>query len=103
MFGQYFGRNKPIYKNIKFNVYQTPNFEVYYYLKNDSLLNVISLSAEKWYDRHYQVFKDSIETRNPILLYNDHADFQQTTAISGRIGVGTGGVTEVLKKGWYFL
>jgi len=97
-FAQYFGQNKPIYKNIKFNVYQTPNFEIYYYLKNDSLLNCISLSAEKWYDRHYQVFRDSIVKRNPIILYNDHADFQQTTAISGTVGIGTGGVTEALKN-----
>ncbi|MGD9978671.1 MAG: hypothetical protein AB7S54_12150, partial [Bacteroidales bacterium] len=56
---QYFGKNKPIYKNFKYNVYQTPNFEIYNYLKNDSLLNKLSFSAEKWYDRHYQVFRDS--------------------------------------------
>ena len=95
---QYFGRNKPIYKNFKFDVYQTPNYEIYHYLQNDSLRDVIALSAEKWYDRHYQVFRDSIKKRNPILFYNNHADFQQTTAISGSIGVGTGGVTEALKN-----
>lgn len=95
---QYFGQNKPIYKNFRFQVYQTPNFEIYHYLKNDSLLNVLALSAEKWYDRHYQVFRDSITKRNPIILYNDHADFQQTTAISGPVSVGTGGVTEALKN-----
>ncbi|QKG80179.1 basic secretory protein-like protein [Tenuifilum thalassicum] len=95
---QYFGKNKPIYKNFKFDVYQTPNFEIYYYLKNDSLLNTLALTAEKWYDRHYQVFRDSIEERNPIILYDNHADFQQTTAISGTIGIGTGGVTEALKN-----
>ncbi|BDX38956.1 peptidase S9 [Tenuifilaceae bacterium CYCD] len=95
---QYFGRNKPIYKRFKFDVYQTPNFEIYHYLKNDSLLNKLSLSAEKWYDRHYQVFRDSIDKRNPILIYDNHADFQQTTAISESIGVGTGGVTEALKN-----
>lgn len=95
---QYFGRNKPIYKNFRFDVYQTPNFEIYHYLKNDSLLNKMALSSEKWYDRHYQVFRDSIEKRNPILVYNNHADFQQTTAISSTVGVGTGGVTEALKN-----
>ena len=95
---QYFGRNKPIYKKFKFDVYQTPNFEIYHYLKNDTVLKYLSLTAEKWYDRHYQVFRDSIEERNPILIYENHADFQQTTAISGTIGVGTGGVTEALKN-----
>ncbi len=95
---QYFGRNKPIYKNFKFKVYQTPNFEIYHYLNNDSLLNHMAMSAEKWYDRHYQVFRDSIVKRNPILIYDNHADFQQTTAISSTVDVGTGGVTEALKN-----
>lgn len=95
---QYFGRNKPIYKNIKFEVYRTQNFEIYHYFKNDSLLNKVALSSEKWYNRHYQIFKDSIRERNPILVYTNHADFQQTTAISSSVGVGTGGVTESLKN-----
>lgn len=95
---QYFGRNKPIYKNFKYRVYQTPDFDIYNYLNNDSVLNKLALSAEKWYNRHYQVFKDSIKTRNPIIVYNNHADFQQTTAISGSIDIGTGGVTEALKN-----
>lgn len=95
---QYFGRNKPLYKNIKFEVYQTPNFDIYHYFKNDSLLNRFSLSAEKWYDRHYQIFKDSLIDKNPILVYNNHADFQQTTAITSSVSVGTGGVTESLKN-----
>lgn len=95
---QYFGRNKPIYKNIKFSVYETPNFEVYHYLNNDTTLRRLSLSAEKWYHRHYQIFKDSIIGKNPILLYNNHADFQQTTAITSSISIGTGGVTESLKN-----
>lgn len=95
---QYFGRNKPIYKNIKFDVYQTPNFLIYHYFDNDSLLNVVAQSAEKWYGRHYQIFGDSIRQLNPILVYNNHADFQQTTAIQNAVGIGTGGVTEALKN-----
>ena len=95
---QYFGRNKPIYKRFNYNVYQTPNFEIYNYFKNDSLLNKLSQTAEKWYWIHYQVFKDSIKQRNPIIIYPNQGDFQQTTAISGEIGIGTGGVTEALKN-----
>jgi len=47
---------------------------------------------------HYQVFRDSIKHRNPLLIYPNQGDFQQTTAISGEIGIGTGGVTEALKN-----
>src|SRR5437667_2736908 len=35
--------------------------------------------------------------RKPILLYASHSDFQQTNAIGGDIGEGTGGVTEFFK------
>ena len=35
---QYFGRNKPNYETFEFEVYQTPHFEIYHYLKNPELL-----------------------------------------------------------------
>jgi len=95
---QYFGSNKPLYKRFNYNVYQTPNFEIYNYFKNDTILNKISQTAEKWYWMHYQVFRDSIKERNPLIIYPNQGDFQQTTAISGEIGIGTGGVTEALKN-----
>ncbi len=95
---QYFGGNKPLYKRFDYNVYQTPNFEIYNYFQNDSLLNKLSQTAEKWYWMHYQVFRDSIKEKNPLIIYPNQGDFQQTTAISGEIGIGTGGVTEALKN-----
>ena len=96
---QYFGgRNKVEYKTFNYKVYRTPHFEIYHYFNNDSVLNAIAIDAEKWYQRHLMIFKDTFKKPNPIIIYADHADFQQTTAISGIIGVGTGGVTEALKN-----
>jgi len=95
---QYFGQNKVRYKNLKFKVYRTPHFEIYYYLKNDSMLKRFGQEAELWYTIHQQVFRDTFKKPNPIILYANHPDFQQTTAIDGDIDVGTGGVTEGLKN-----
>ncbi|MDN3546779.1 tolB protein precursor [Mucilaginibacter aquaedulcis] len=95
---QYFGQNKVRYKNLKFNVYKTPHFEIYYYLKNDSMVKRFAQESELWYTLHQQIFRDTFKTANPIILYANHPDFQQTTAIDGEIGVGTGGVTEGLKN-----
>ncbi len=95
---QYFGQNKPIYKKFKYDVYQTPHFEIYHYFKNDTLINRLAQASDKWYNMHFQVFRDSIKDKNPILFYANQADFQQTTAIQGSIGIGTGGVTEALKN-----
>ena len=95
---QYFGQNKVRYKNLKFEVYQTPHFELYYYTQNDSLIKNFAKESEAWYALHQQVFRDTFKRPNPVILYSNAPDFQQTTAISGEIGVGTGGVTEGLKN-----
>ena len=96
--GQYFGRNKVQYKALDFQVLQTPNFEIYHYFDCDSLVNHLATRCEQWYTLHQQSLKDTIHFKNPIIFYENHGDFQQTTAISSLIGVGTGGVTESLKN-----
>ncbi len=95
---QYFGQNKMRYKKLDFKVYETPHFNLYYYLKNDSMMNWLAKESEVWYELHQQVFQDTFFRKNPIIFYNNHPEFQQTTAISGEIGVGTGGVTEAFKQ-----
>ncbi|RFZ94241.1 tolB protein precursor [Mucilaginibacter conchicola] len=95
---QYFGQNKVRYKKLDFKVYKTPHFEIYYYMKNDSLIKRFAQESELWYTLHQQIFRDTFNKPNPIILYANHPDFQQTTAIDGEIGVGTGGVTEGLKN-----
>lgn len=95
---QYFGRNKVNYEAFDFKVQRTPHYDIYNYLENDEYLRTFSTWAEAWYRLHQRVLRDTFTQHNPILLYNDHADFQQTNAITGQIGVGTGGVTEALKN-----
>src|SRR5690606_10287501 len=95
---QYFGQNKMRYKKLDFKVYDTPHFNIYYYLQNDSMMNWLAKESEVWYELHQQVFQDTFSRKNPIILYNNHPEFQQTTAISGEISVGTGGVTEAFKQ-----
>ncbi len=95
---QYFGQNKVRYKNLDFKVFETPHFELYYYTKNDSLVKAFAKESEAWYSMHQQIFKDTFNRKNPIILYGNSPEFQQTTALSGEIGVGTGGVTESLKN-----
>ncbi|RZK48441.1 MAG: tolB protein precursor [Pedobacter sp.] len=95
---QYFGQNRVRYKNADFKVLQTPHFEIYYYLKNEKLLKKIAQDAETWYKMHQEIFRDTFLKKNPIILYNNHPDFQQTTALMGEVGVGTGGVTEAFKN-----
>jgi len=94
---QYFGQNKMRYKQLDFKVYETPHFKLHYYLENDSMVRRLAKESEVWYELHQQVFRDTFLRKNPIILYANHPEFQQTTTVQGEIGVGTGGVTEAFK------
>lgn len=100
VFSQGFGRNKPNYQTFNFKVKESPHFKVHYYLDDDSVANALVKQSERWYLLHQLIFQDTFpsDNKNPIIFYNNHADFQQTTAIMGSIGVGTGGVTEGLRN-----
>ena len=95
---QYFGRNKPRYQTFDFKVKQTDNFDIYYYMKNKEAIDWMAQESELWYDFFSDILFHEIPFNNPVIFYDNHADFQQTNAISGGIGVGTGGVTEGLKN-----
>jgi Tol biopolymer transport system component len=94
---QYFGQNKVQYKTFDFRVVQTEHFEVYYYPTERAAALDASRMAERWYARLSRVLRHEFRGRKPIILYASHSDFQQTNAISGDIGEGTGGVTEFFK------
>jgi Tol biopolymer transport system component len=94
---QYFGQNKVNYEKYQFKIYETPHFQIYNYLDDEEPIERLGRQSEQWYGRHFSIFRDTV-TRNPLIIYNNHPDFQQTTVISGQVGVGTGGVTEALRK-----
>jgi hypothetical protein len=54
--------------------------------------------AERWYARLGGVLGHEILSRQPVVLYADHADFQQTNVIDGMIDESTGGVTEGMQR-----
>jgi Tol biopolymer transport system component len=95
---QYFGRNKPRYQKQDFKVTNTPHFEIYEYLDNPEKKRELAEAAEMWYTMHQAVLHDTFTRLNPMVIYNDHAGFQQTNVIQGDISVGTGGVTEGLRN-----
>lgn len=91
---QYFGQNKPRNKSNSFKVLQSTHFQLYNYLDQPEKAQDFIKNSEYWYKLHQEVFKLSFIKPNPIILYNTHPDFQETTTIGGEIGEGTGGVTE---------
>ena len=95
---QYFGRNKVQYKEFKFEVLKTEHFDVYFYEEERESAARVGRMAERWYARLSSVFEHQLRTRQPLVLYASHPDFEQTNVVGGMIGEGTGGVTEGLKR-----
>ncbi|MFP3941202.1 MAG: BamA/TamA family outer membrane protein [Thermoanaerobaculia bacterium] len=94
---QYFGRNKVLWEDFPFHRLETENFEIYYYPEDNPAIREVAALAEQWYDRLSEAFGHELSGKKPLILYNTHADFQQTTVTTGLIGEGTGGFTEPLR------
>ncbi|MCY4418687.1 MAG: tolB protein precursor [Cytophagales bacterium] len=97
VFGQYFGKNKVAYKEFDFKILSSPHFNLYHYT-DDSVARMWLGKAEKWHNLHSRVLRDTLKKKNPLIIYENHADFQQTTVFDFTINVGTGGITEGLKN-----
>ena len=93
---QYFGRNKVQYETFDFRILKTPHFDIHFYPEEGPAVEDAARMAERWYERFARLFQHEFEKPKPIILYADHADFQQTNTLSGRLSEGTGGVTESL-------
>jgi hypothetical protein len=91
---QYFGRNKVQYEKFDFQVMTTEHFKIFFYPRTSQSVYDAANMLERWYDRHAKVFGIAISGKQPVILYANHSDFQQTNIINELIPQGTGGVTE---------
>src|SRR3990170_8952781 len=95
---QYFGRNKVQYEKFDFKVLTTEHFDIYYYPEEEAAVQLAARLAERWYARLSKVLRHELSGRQPLILYAAHPHFQQTNALPGEVGEGTGGVTEMYKR-----
>ncbi len=95
---QYFGQNKPRYKTFDFRVAQSSHFELYHYFDNLEIATHILQIAEKWHQKYESSLGYPLKKINPIILYNNSIDFQETRAVNSGIAEGTSGITESFKN-----
>ncbi len=95
---QYFGQNKVQYETFKFKIMHTEHFDIYFYPEKREAAFQAAQMAERWYARLSRIFNHQLRGRQPLILYASSPDFQQTSAIPGILGEGTGGVTEMFKR-----
>jgi len=95
---QYFGQNKVRYEAYDFKVLKTEHFSIHYYEEEAEAAAQVGRMAERWYWRLSRILQHELTPDQPIILYASPPAFRGTTAISGEIGEGTGGVTEGLRR-----
>jgi len=96
--GQYFGKNRVQYEEFDFKTLETEHFIFHFYPEEEAAIRDVARMAERWYDRHTEIFLHRFEEKKPIIFYANDADFQQTNVARQPIGPGTGGFTESLRE-----
>jgi Tol biopolymer transport system component len=95
---QYFGSNKVQYKKLDFQILKTEHFDIYFYPDEREGIDIAARMSERWLARLERLLDHQLRGRQPLVLYASHTDFEQTNAIQGELGEGTGGVTEPLRR-----
>lgn len=79
-----FGKNRIQYRNFKWRIFQTSNFEVYFYQNGDNLARLTAQFAETEFDRVTDVLGYTPYNRIKIFLYNSPEELEQSN-----IGIAT--------------
>ncbi len=95
--GQYFGRNQVRYETFDFRILETEHFDLYHYESQGEAAIHSARMAERWHARLARLLDHELDGQ-PFILYANHPHFRQTTALTGRVGEGTGGATEPFKR-----
>ncbi|MGH9482751.1 MAG: peptidase MA family metallohydrolase, partial [Terriglobales bacterium] len=90
---QYFGQNKVRHRTLHFQVAKTQHFDIYYYPEEAAATQDVARMAERWYTRLSGLLQHQLTTRQTLILYATHADFEQTSVLPGMIEASVGGVT----------
>src|SRR3989441_2987029 len=90
-----FGRNAVQYKSFHFKVLKTQHFDIYFYDKEAQAAAEAGRMAERWYTRISTVLRHQLSGRQPLILYSDHPDYNQTNILPVD---GSEGITESLKR-----
>jgi hypothetical protein len=85
-----------VHETFDFKVLSTDHFDLYYYLREERAVRDAAPMLERRYHAYAQLPGVDFAEPQPVVLYANHPDFQQSNVIGGRIPQGTGGFTESL-------
>ncbi|MGH9474996.1 MAG: hypothetical protein ACRD1C_01555 [Terriglobales bacterium] len=70
---------------LHFQVLKTQHFDIYFYPAEKAASEQAARMAERRYTRLSTLLHHVLTTRQAIILYASHTDFEQTTAVPGMI------------------
>ena len=93
-----FGQNIVQYDRYDWHYIQSPYFDIYFYGDNQALAEFTSEVADEAYQHISDRLNWELQKRVAIMVYQSHADFQQTNVTFDYLYEGIGGVTELFKN-----
>lgn len=84
--------------DLRWQVLKSGNFDVYFYPEEEGLARRAAAIAEKALAHDAKVLDYHPRSRQPLFIFQNHLEFQQTNISREVIGPGTGGFTEAFKN-----
>ena len=93
-FFPYFGKNRVKYDDLKWHIYTTDHFEIYYYPESEPHLERLAGYAESAYQQISSELKHDLAIKIPLVLYKTHSEFEQTNIYPSEIPEGVAAFAE---------
>src|SRR5688500_17999069 len=93
-----FGKNRVQYRKFKWQYYQTPNFNTYFYENGQTIANYVTQIAEKELPQIEQFVEYGLQRRANIVIYNHFDELQQSNIGLNLDWQTTGGITKLVNN-----
>jgi len=93
-----FGKNRVQYKKLKWQYYQTQNFNSYFNQNGQELAKYVAQVAEKELPQIENFIEYSLQRRANIIIYDHFNDLQQSNIGLGIDWQNSGGVTKLVNN-----
>ncbi|ANM30259.1 hypothetical protein ABI59_12710 [Acidobacteria bacterium Mor1] len=93
-----FGKNKIAYDTFDWEVYRSPHFDIHYYGTMEESLPEIVSYVESAYVKISKDLDHELRYRIPLILYQTHADFEQTNIVLQELPEAVGAFAEPVQN-----
>src|SRR5687767_1477239 len=93
-----FGKNRVQFRKFKWQYYQTPNFNTYFYENGQTIANYVAQVAEQELSQIEQFVEYGLQRRANIVVYNHFNELEQSNIGLNLDWQTTGGITKLVNN-----